>query len=242
MPRIGLVMVAATAAATGCATLPELPTQRSVSVTEVVRAIQCELKAAYEATAPTSELRTWDAGFKLTLAVEEKAGAAASAGFDVVVSGDDTLVPGFSLGADSTAKRSVVVEFATTYARLRSVDCAAGANSAEMTGWDFRGNLGIGEWLSEVERAFVENKASSPTAVSYGNDFILKLSGGLALGFEFAPVEAAVGGGGSREDTHTLSLALAPPKKAPAAAQGSPEVRQLLQNQDILLQLDRLTR
>lgn len=202
-----------------CAAVPRLPYEGGVGVADVIRNVKCELAdAVRDNAAKHTWLRTWAAGVELTLDVIESGGAGIDA--EIVVPLDSTTDG--SLGANlqrfRRAESISSITFTTTLAAVAEQECVAIPDEKRHL---LRGELGLKIWLARAAEAIDATGITNQTSgVGYIIEFGVISSGGLDPGFrllkldKIGDLKVGVNGGGSfsasRDDTHTLNIAIAP--------------------------------
>jgi hypothetical protein len=209
------------AAVAACASVPSLPYEQGVGVVDILRNVKCELAFAYADNVGRHPwLKEWAAGVELTLDVEETRHGGASAQILVPIHVTDS----FRLGADAqrqTRGQSVSsVTFSTTLVGLNQAECAG---HVPQTGPEplLKGNLGLKTWISRsVEAVDATGIAAQTDGMGYIIEFGILANAGVEPGFSIVRIGdyelgASAGLSASREDTHTLNIALAPLKVSP---------------------------
>jgi hypothetical protein len=213
----GLTLVAA------CASVPSLPYEKGIGVVDILHNVKCELATAYgENTERHPWLRHWAAGVELTLDVTEAKNGGATAQILVPIHVTDS----FRLGADllRRAKGQSVssVTFSTALASLNQAECAHYVPERGVEPL-LKGNLGLKTWISRAADAIdAAGIAEQTDGMGYIIEFGIQAGGGLDPSFSIIRVgDYELGGeaslAASREDTHTLNIALAPIRPVVAA-------------------------
>ena len=220
----------------GCAYVPELPTDAQVNAQDVIRAIRCEIRAAYnraeiEAKDGARDLRGSGSKLKfdlnkvrgfyhnrqytiaLNLKVEDKGTATASAGFVVPISVVPpqavTVTP--DIGIDGTNTRSAEFKFTD---RFPSTDCSP-PTTQDGESWLLGGSVGLEEWLNRVKQTadHPSLKASSFGTITYTLSFVVKPNAGVGVSYVLVPTALnALNGSGAfgfdKTKTHSLTITL----------------------------------
>jgi hypothetical protein len=211
----GLTIVAA------CASVPSLPYNKGVGVANILRNVKCELATAYsENSVRYPWLRNWAAGVELTLDVTEAKTGGASAQLLVPIHVTDSFRLGADLRSRASAQSVSSVTFSTALASLNQAECAqyAPERSAEPL---LKGNLGLKTWISRATEAIdAAGIAQQTDGLGYIIEFGIEVGGGLDPSFSIVRIGNYELGGGaglaaSREDTHTLNIAMAPIRPLP---------------------------
>lgn len=203
-------------AVSACTSVPSLPYEQGVGVVDILRNVKCELATAYaENVGRYPWLANWAAGIELTLDVTETRNGGASAQILVPIHVTDS----FRLGADARRKASAQsvssVTFSTALVGLNQAECA---NYAPKSGPEplLRGNLGLKTWIGRAAEAIeAAGIAQQTDGLGYIIEFGIEANAGLDPGFSIIRVGdyelgASAGLSASREDTHTLNIAMAP--------------------------------
>ncbi|MDP3896920.1 MAG: hypothetical protein Q8Q62_09615 [Mesorhizobium sp.] len=179
-----------------------------MSVTDIVKNIRCELFDAAQDVEFVTKPRGWLAAMDLSL----KALAFAEAG--IGLNGTVPMTPGsakLTAGAatSGSADRKVTFSFSADFTDPKTIPCAGGAEDRK--GNRLRGDLGIKEWLANLEKTMKET-GFKPDKVGYILEFTLVR--GATGGVEISAVPAGqslMGGsltfGRKRTDVHTLTIA-----------------------------------
>ncbi|MGE3874000.1 MAG: hypothetical protein AB7F74_13675 [Parvibaculaceae bacterium] len=206
-----------------CASVPSLPYEKGVGVVDILRNVKCELAVAYsENSARFPWLRNWAAGVELTLDVTEANSGGASAQILVPIHVTDS----FRLGADARrrakAQSVASVTFSTALASLNQAECAryvSGRGPEPL----LKGNLGLKTWVGRATEAIdAAGIVEATDGLGYIIEFGIEAGAGLDPGFNIIRIGNYELGGSagvtaSREDTHTLNIAMAPIRAVPPA-------------------------
>lgn len=208
-------------AVAACASVPKLPYEQGVGVVDILRNVKCELALAYaDNVVRYPWLKTWAAGIELTLDVEEARHGGASAQILVPIHVTDS----FRMGADARrhARGQSVssVTFSTALAGLSQAECA---NHVPQSGPEplLKGNLGLKTWISRAAEAVdAAGIAEQTDGMGYIIEFGIEANAGIDPGFSIIRIGdyelgASAGLSTSREDTHTLNIAMAPIRAVP---------------------------
>lgn len=200
--------------ATGCSIAPSLPSERRISITEVVDAVQCELAEAVKPYLNHPEhgwLKNWAAGYILTLKVEDEASVVASSDFiDILSAG--TLTVSANGGAAHFGNRTASIEFSLFLADLDGYVCTR----PEPRSRYFTGGTGLAEWMDRVVAARgADDRIQPPTKFGHSLDFAVKLNAGGGPAWVFATYRPKAGLSASRKNTHTLAITFTERAKAP---------------------------
>ncbi|CAN5173489.1 hypothetical protein BH10PSE7_BH10PSE7_11180 [soil metagenome] len=207
------------AAVSACAAVPRLPYEDGVGVADIIRNVRCELARAVIENAPKHPwIKTWAAGIELTLDVTESGGAGVNAEILVPLNNitDGTL--GANLHRFRRAQSISSITFATMLAQVSETDCVPPADGKRNL---LRGELGLKTWLARAADAIDATGIGAQTSgVGYVIEFGVIASGGLDPRFSLLKLDKSgdtrvgVDGGAtfsaSRDDTHTLNIAIAP--------------------------------
>ncbi|WP_119273930.1 hypothetical protein [Taklimakanibacter deserti] len=210
-------------AVAACASVPSLPYEKGVGVVDILRNVKCELATAYrENSVRFPWLRNWAAGVELTLDVTEARSGGASAQILVPIHVTDS----FRLGADARrrakAQSVASVTFSTALASLGQAECAHHVPGQGLEPL-LKGNLGLKTWISRAAEAIdAAGIAQATDGLGYIIEFGIEAGAGLDPGFAIIRVgDYELGGSAglaaSREDTHTLNIAMAPIRAVPPA-------------------------
>ena len=211
----GLTIVAA------CASVPSLPYEKGVGVVDILRNVKCELASAYgENVVRFPWLANWAAGVELTLDVTDVKEGGATAQILVPIHVTDSFELGANLRRHARAQSVSSVTFSTALATLNQAECAnyTPAREAEPL---LRGNLGLKTWISRAAEAIDGAGIAQQTdGMGYIIEFGIEMGGGLDPSFSIVRIgnyELGAGAGlaASREDTHTLNIAMAPMRPIP---------------------------
>jgi hypothetical protein len=203
---------------TGCATLPQLPSEEQLSTQKIVDHVQCELALTWAGLPANSPIRNWDAGFTLDLKVRTDSGIALGA--DKAIAFGAGLLPSVAIIASGNATRSSTMKFDSPMSSINSdlvEACRAEPMPTETTSWRLQGSLGVGEWVDRMARVVdAQDDISVLKGFSYGVEFVLKMEAGGNLAFRYVTSNASVGPNISNEETHRIVAAFAPatPPKA----------------------------
>lgn len=201
---------------TACASVPSLPYEHGVGVVDILRNVKCELAQAYaDNVSHYPWLANWAAGIELTLDVTEARNGGATAQILVPIHVTDS----FRIGADARRQargQSVSsVTFSTTLAGLSQTECAS--HMAEKGPEPLlKGNLGLKTWITRAAEAIeAAGIAQQTDGLGYIIEFGIESHAGIDPGFNIIRVGdyelgASAGLSASREDTHTLNIAMAP--------------------------------
>ena len=213
-PVAGLVAVSA------CTSVPDFPPEYSLSVSDVVNNVRCELKSAAK-TPPLffSKDEGWLAGTNIALQVVEDATFGLKASAEIPLN-PATLVVAVGGGYQGTADRLVNFDFQddlkTPEKIAENIDCAGvgprGGTNAKLTG-----DLGIAHWLSNLQATTNETQAKIYKS-GYTLKFTIKKNASGNATFSAIPIGtpklgADVSLAGSRTNTHTLTMTFT--KKTP---------------------------
>jgi hypothetical protein len=150
---------------TGCATLPQLPSEEQLSTQKIVDHVQCELALAWAGLPANSPIRNWDAGFTLDLKVRTDSGIALGA--DKPIAFGAGLLPSVAIKASGNATRSSTMKFDSPMSSINSdlvEACRAEPMPTETTSWRLQGSLGVGEWVDRMARVIdAQDDRTSPT-------------------------------------------------------------------------------
>jgi hypothetical protein len=204
------VSLGVTATLGGCATLPPTPGEQGISVETIVDAVQCELREAYRTFAKRG--RTLDrlaalADMELKVVDDSSAGTTGTA---IVLVTDGTFTPSIGLGATGRATRTAKLQFAVDMKELgpSTYDYCKAYPDTGLP--EAPSRLGLARWIEEGYGAFEQTDVAQYRKLVYEIEFVVTVSanGGFAL----AVVRGTAGltAGVSRQNTHLLTIALAP--------------------------------
>ena len=208
--------VALCVAPAGCSSPPRLPYEQGVGVADVVRNIRCEMARGFLDNLPRHPwLKTWAASVELTLDITEA--GSGDAAFDILVPFNGYDSGGLSLGGRQTASAQSIssITFLTMLSTLRETEC----QKIEIPpGHEvmLRGSLGLATWMSRAIEAIEATRTSAEaTGIGYILEFAVVQNAGLEPSFTLIKIGdyqlgGSVGVSASRNDTHTVSIAMVP--------------------------------
>jgi hypothetical protein len=206
-----------------CASVPKLPYERGVGVVDILRNVKCELASAYaDNLVRYPWLKNWAAGIELTLDVEETRNGGASAQILVPIHVTDSFRLGADARREARAQNVSSVTFSTTLAGLSQAECAHHVPQAGPEPL-LKGNLGLKTWISRAAEAIdAAGIAQQTDGMGYIIEFGIAANAGIDPGFNIIRIGdyelgASAGLSASREDTHTLNIAMAPIRAVPPA-------------------------
>jgi hypothetical protein len=201
--------------------VPSLPYEKGVGVVDILRNVKCELASAYgENIVRYPWLSHWAAGVELTLDVTETKEGGADAEILVPIHVTDRFGLGANLRRNASAQSVSSVTFSTMLAGLNQAECA---NYVPGKGPEplLRGNLGLKTWISRAAEAIdAAGIAQQTDGLGYIIEFGIEVGGGLDPSFSIIRIGdyqlgASAGLAASREDTHTLNIAMVPIRPLP---------------------------
>ncbi|WP_162914352.1 hypothetical protein [Taklimakanibacter lacteus] len=204
-----------------CASVPKLPYEHGVGVVDILRNVKCELALAYaDNVVRYPWLKSWAAGIELTLDVTETRQGGASAQILVPVHVTDSFRMGADARRDARGQSVSSVTFSTALAGLSQTECA---NHMPQAGPEplLKGNLGLKTWISRAAEAVdAAGIAEQTDGMGYIIEFGIEANAGIDPGFNIIRIGdyelgASAGLSTSREDTHTLNIAMAPIRTLP---------------------------
>lgn len=213
----GLTILAA------CASVPSLPYENGVGVVDILRNVKCELATAYaENSGRYPWLRNWAAGVELTLDVTEARSGGVSAQILVPIHVTDSFRLGGEARRRASAQSVSSVTFSTALAALGPNECT---HQPERLGPEplLKGNLGLKTWISRAAEAIEAAGISQQTdGLGYIIEFGITANAGLDPSFSIVRIGnyelgGSAGLAASREDTHTLNIAMAPIRALPTS-------------------------
>ncbi len=187
-----LSQVAVVFVLSACASVPNLPQQRSITVSDVVDRVNCELKeGAFTARFLMLDGKGWTAGTILKLKIVSQQ----NVGLDLNLA--SPLNPGavtVSLGGSQSgiADRTASVTFVNNLAEAEKITCKDGP---DQDGVLLTGNLGIYDWL----QALKETKQYSNFNMkefTYELEFTIERTGKLGAVFTAVPIGSSKFGAG----------------------------------------------
>jgi len=215
-----LLILGGLTAVTACASVPSLPYEHGVGVVDVLRNVKCELAQAYaDNVGRYPWLATWAAGIELTLDVTEARNGGATAQILVPIHVTDSFHIGADARREARGQSVSSVTFSTTLAGLSQSECAS--HVAEQGPEPLlRGNLGLTTWVTRAAEAIdAAGIAQQTDGLGYIIEFGIVSHAGLDPGFNIIRIGdyelgASAGLSASRQDTHTLNIAMAPIRAA----------------------------
>lgn len=208
---VGLTAVAA------CASVPSLPYEKGVGVVDILWNVKCELATAYrENSTRYPWLRNWAAGVELTLDVTDGKTGGVKAQILVPIHVTDSFRMGADLLRHTRAQSVSSVTFSTALASLNEASECAHDMPERGPEPLLRGNLGLKTWISRaVEAIDAAGIAEQTDGLGYIIEFGIEQGGGLDPSFSIVRIGnyelgGSAGLAASREDTHTLNIAMAP--------------------------------
>jgi hypothetical protein len=238
-----------------CATLPRLPPESKVSVTDVVNNIRCELQSAAIEAGFDSSTPKWIAGIALELKVIANSNGVADAAVTLPLNPGSSKI-GFKVGQTAESTRTAGFKFQQPLAEKKEDYCLY----QELTPREalLEGRLGFREWLSRLAYT-MKHSGVKPTQVSYALQFVIKPSAEFSPRFSLIPIgdntfEGGVALSAQESRFHSLNIVVEPVKgeqvisvrivkderqKVPSAV--SPQrLNDLLDQQSIKTKLDEL--
>lgn len=200
-----------------CTGLPELPTETAFELNFVVQNIRCELLTAMNSVRFVKEEAGWNSGLDLTVQVNNTAKGTANANLGVPLM-PGNFVPSLVVARTGTADRTVVLGFKQDFKKdllkPSKFDCE---NDRDERGVRLSSNLGIAEWLVNIQEVMDEQKLRdqnfSPKTAGTTIKFIIAANGTAGTNFSLIPIGKNTLGAGatleaSRTATHTLMVTL----------------------------------
>jgi hypothetical protein len=172
-------------ALTGCANMPTLTSEDTLSTTHVVRTIECELFRATEYIRETNPaaykvLTKWAAAFTLSMTVEEQNGVAPTFGVTGMPLNIGSAGVGTPISINNTSRRFATLAFGIKFKALRTFTCT----QVTLNGHPLTSQLGFTEWLA---RTFAPFSTSDDTSQLFSSGetltFILDTTGKISPGF-----------------------------------------------------------
>ncbi len=216
LPIRRLLSLGSLTAVAACASVPSLPYEKGVGVVDILRNVKCELALAYSDNVGRYPwLGNWAAGIELTLDVTETRSGGAVAQILVPFHTTDSFRLGADARRDARGQSVSSVTFSTTLAGLSSTECAG---HVPQSGPEplLKGNLGLKTWVTRAAEAIeAAGIAQQTDGLGYIIEFGVEANAGLEPGFNIIRIGdyqlgASAGLSASREDTHTLNIAMAP--------------------------------
>jgi hypothetical protein len=209
--KISSLLISAIAG--GCAAPAQFPTEYSVSVSDVVDNVRCELWRAQRDLPFLVEGPGWSAAIQLALEVDAKGDGGLS------LSLAPAFKPGtFAIGAgakylgesDRTAENTFSENF------KKKITCVGG-DDGRTKGVRLGGKLGLYDWLSNTQNTVVESNINL-SSISYSIKFIVDKTGSINPAFKMVPIGTSHVDGGpafdvERKDTDTLTITLSKNKE-----------------------------
>jgi len=219
-----------------CASVPKLPTEVGLlRISDVVDNIRCDLKDGRDgrpdAKSPIgpatflTDKGDWNAAIELSLNVVATGGGDASAGNDVPYV-PQTGTFALATNATGTADRTVGYKFTIGLGQKDEIKCdTPTVNGKRAHGSRLVGNLGIADWLAQVQDSYAETK-TSPDSVSYVMGFTLDEGASASVKIVTIPFDTGRASLGADwkttwKDVDKITIAFAPkpaakPTPAPA--------------------------
>lgn len=208
----------------GCTSVPDLPEQYSVSVSDVVDNIRCELRDASHNHTMMTTGKGWTAAVDLELYVTANAGFDASASLTNPVRStgvENQVVVSIGGGHSAKAERTANFSFAVNMLDPSKIHCDASvpADAHHL----LRGNLGIDNWIGVLAMTFAQSKAGkekretalTPIKSGYTVEFTITTKGSLgpsieAIGIGASQARAGLILSGDRGERHKMTIAFTP--------------------------------
>jgi hypothetical protein len=207
----------------GCASVPDLPDESRVQISDVVERIRCEFS---EAIALQPNYRDWVSKFTLTLQIEAKSNLSGS-----TVATLPIHFGTFKIGLESNLNRTTTRTASLTFSTIfnRTPKCLLPDERPEHLRAFFRSKIGLNEWLDRVSlsglplRVKRDTDRSPPmpaevlkaTDLGYSLDFVILFDGKINPSFSILrPSGYGVDGSASlqrsAEYMHKLEVAITP--------------------------------
>jgi hypothetical protein len=199
-----------------CTSPPRLPYESGVGVADVVRNIRCEMARGFAANRDKHPwLKTWAASVELTLDVTEVGSGDAAVDILVPFHGFDS--GGLSLGGTHVASAQSIssISFLSMLAGIKTTECK---DIQIPPGHEvmLRGSLGLTNWMTRaIDAIEATGTSAETTGIGYILEFAVVQHAGLEPSFSLIKVGdyelgGKIGVSASRDDTHTVSIAMVP--------------------------------
>ncbi|ESY39648.1 hypothetical protein NKI77_14050 [Mesorhizobium opportunistum] len=228
-------------ALSSCASVPKLPTEVGLlRISDIVDNIRCDLKdgrdgrpKAKPPIGPATFLTDkgkWNAAVELSLNVVATGGGDGSAGNEVPYI-PQTGTFALATNATGTADRMVGYKFTIGLGQKDDIKCdTPTVNERRAHGSRLTGNLGIANWLAQVQDSYADTK-TPPDSVSYVMGFTLDEGASasvkiITIPFDTGQASLGIGWKTTWKDVNKISIVFAPkpeekPKAAPAPARAT---------------------
>ena len=177
-------------ALSGCTGVPSLEPGLRVSVANLVDRLQCEFhKALVAQGSRVKKINEWQAGYELTLQVDEEGALSLDSSWINPITGG-TFTLGLGGGATSSASRLVSLKFTLPVKKLLRAGCDPKLPPA--SGFQLDSNLGLTDWLTRVLDAAQSNSFENFDSFGTNIQFKLTLTGKLTPTWELAAFKGEV--------------------------------------------------
>lgn len=199
-----------------CASLPTLPPEDAVNMSDIVSNIRCELETAASASGFSRSKPGWNAGISLELKVNQTSSGILDSALTVPLN-PGVMRAGLKVGQSSDATRSAKFKFAqalTTPPGNRSYCEYTTYNYTEGHRRLLGGRLGFAEWMVRLRNTMKETNVT-PTQVGYSLQFVIKPNIDLGPKFTLLPIgdsnaEIGLNLAAAKSTFHTLEIVLDP--------------------------------
>jgi hypothetical protein len=201
---------------TSCASLPELPPEDAVNMSDIVSNIRCELETAANASGFSRSATVWNAGISLELKVNQTSSGVLDSALTVPLH-PGVMRAGLKVGQNSDATRAAKFKFAQplkTPPGIRSYCEFVSYNYNEGNRRLLGGRLGFAEWMVRLRNTMEETKVT-PTQVGYSLQFVIKPNIDVGPKFTLLPIgdanaEIGLNLTAAKSTFHTLEIVLDP--------------------------------
>lgn len=239
----------------GCGSVPAPHADYGVSVADIVNNISCELRdAARNVPFIRKSPNGWLAGIDMTLQVVAETGGEADANLNVPLVPQGLLVTA-SGKHSGKADRQSTFSFNVDLTHPEKIQCNE-PTTAAMDGQRLRGNLGIKQWLLNMDKTIAGTEIK-PDKVGYVLEFTVSNSGSGGPAISLIPVGNSTLGSGltltaSRDDVQNMTIAYTEnsppqkPKKGEGPKKSGPNTEDKARNElylnNLIQRTDRQTR
>ncbi len=195
----------------GCATAPAVPHDYSVTMSDIVDNVRCELQdAALRYSSFSTDDYGWTAGTNLQLRVVLIGTGGLDSGALTTSLSPGLFVLKAGATTSGTADRLVNFSFTEDLSQPQSIRCKGGPRRDPKLKL-LRGNLGISQWLGAFGYTIKASDLNNTTVGGYTLEFTVEKTGSITPQFSLIPLgSSTVAGGillsGVHRDVNTLTL------------------------------------
>ena len=203
IPLIGL---------TGCASVPEIPAEDYVTVSDILYSSECELKESIDYLSVKLPFVTHQlVALTYTLRAADSRSGSADANLVVPVT-DGTFSLGLTGGLDASRSRTTSLTVTYDTGKLRCPAPRKGPDGPNR----IEGGIGLKDWLLKVSQSLAR-VGSTPRSMTYELSFDIVARGGAKPGFSIGlpgvQYGVSIGTSGSHQRAHSVLISVAEVKE-----------------------------